>query len=134
MSETADAVRRAVGPEWISTKAVAEQVPHTANQRDYEHVRTVYKHLDHMARQGYLEKRVEFERTGRVAYWRRIKHEHVWDEHEPLNRGSYVRYTDTCRICGMIRIVYSWNDGEKDVYLYNATGEIDDAYSTRSVS
>ena len=87
MSETTDAVRRAVGSEWTSTKAVAEQVPHTANQRDYEHVRTVYKHLDHMTRQGYLEKRVEFEKTGRVAYWRRIKTSTCGRSMSPLPRN-----------------------------------------------
>jgi hypothetical protein len=76
-----------------------------------------------MLRQGYLEKRVEGTGGNRIAYWRRLRHEHVWEEHEPLTEESYVRYTDTCRLCGMIRIVYLWNDGEREVFLFNADGE-----------
>lgn len=123
MSETTDAVRRAVGSEWISTKAVAEQVPHAANQRDYEHSRTVYKHLDHMTKQGYLEKRVEGSGGNRTAYWRRLKHEHVWEEHESITEAAYVRYTDTCRICHFTRLTYAWYDGEREVFLFDAQGE-----------
>jgi hypothetical protein len=124
MSDMTDNIRRAVGSEWISTREVALTVPPARKQGDYDHIRTVYKHLDHMLRQGYLEKRVEGTGGNRIAYWRRLRHEHVWEEHEPLTEESYVRYTDVCRICGIIRLAYVWNDGERDVYFFDSQGDV----------
>ena len=118
-----DAIRRAVGAEWVSTKQVAGTVPPTRKQGDYDHIRTVYKHLDHMVKQGYLEKRVEGIGGNRIAYWRRLRHEHVWEEHESLTETAYVRYTDTCRICNFTRLTYAWYDGERESFLFDAQGE-----------
>lgn len=125
MSDYTDAIYLAVGEEWDTTRRIAERVTPSRGQGDYDHMRSVYKCLDHMARQGFVEKRVEGSGGSRQGWWRRPsdRHRHVWLEHESMVCAAYTRFCDECRICHVVRATIVWNDGDKEYVWYG--GEAD---------
>jgi len=66
MTDFSEAVRAAVGSEWMTTKEIADSVPDGPKNKE----RGTYRHLWKLWKYGIVEHKTSLCSTGWTAYWR----------------------------------------------------------------